>query len=269
MPRIASACSSASARSVGELDAAGLAAAADLDLGLDHHRVAELLGGLDGLVHGRRVAARPARARRAWRRAACPGIRGGPCQVDRMLRPLRRTGARTLSKRPNATSQRRQVRHVRLLRHPDRLGDRRLRRIPEGGRPGRLHDRPRRADPALHRDPARDPARLLRALRRGAAPHGRARRGRAGLGPRALALELPAQQRAAPGRRSARPTPSSSASPRSTRSASSRTSTTSCSGATRRHFRADFDLVVTAQQVRSLQARPGPLQGVRAPDRGR
>jgi hypothetical protein len=29
---------------VGQLDAAGLAAAADLDLGLDHHRVADAVG---------------------------------------------------------------------------------------------------------------------------------------------------------------------------------------------------------------------------------
>ena len=56
MPRIASACCSASSRVLGELDAARLAAAADLDLGLDHDRVAELLGGLDGLLHGGRVA---------------------------------------------------------------------------------------------------------------------------------------------------------------------------------------------------------------------
>ena len=42
---------------LGELDPAGLAAPADQHLGLDHDRVAELLGGLDGLVHGRRVAA--------------------------------------------------------------------------------------------------------------------------------------------------------------------------------------------------------------------
>ena len=35
------------------------------------------------------------------------------------------------------------------LRHPHRLGGGRLRRLPEGGRPRRLHDRPRRADPAL------------------------------------------------------------------------------------------------------------------------
>ena len=38
-------------------------------------------------------------------------------------------------------------------------------------------------------------------------------------------------------------------------------------GATRRHFRVDFDLVVTAQQVALVQAGRGPLQGVRAPDR--
>ena len=43
---------------------------------------------------------------------------------------------------------------------------------------------------------------------------------------------------------------------RSTRSGSSRTSTTSCSGATRRHFRVDFDLVVTAQQVRCYKPDP-------------
>ena len=40
-----------------ELDAARLAAAADLDLGLDHDRVAELLGGLDGLRNGGRGTA--------------------------------------------------------------------------------------------------------------------------------------------------------------------------------------------------------------------
>ena len=39
-------------------------------------------------------------------------------------------------------------------------------------------------------------------------------------------------------------------------------------GATRRHFRFDLDLVVTAQQVRS-QARSRPLQGVPAPHRGK
>ena len=35
---------------VGELDAAGLAAPADQDLGLDHDRVADLVGGGDGVL---------------------------------------------------------------------------------------------------------------------------------------------------------------------------------------------------------------------------
>ena len=39
---------------LGELDAAGLAAAADQHLRLDDARVADLLGGRDGLVDGRR-----------------------------------------------------------------------------------------------------------------------------------------------------------------------------------------------------------------------
>ncbi len=39
---------------VGELDAARLAAAADLHLGLDDHRVADPLGGGDGVVDGGR-----------------------------------------------------------------------------------------------------------------------------------------------------------------------------------------------------------------------
>ena len=37
---------------VGQLDAAGLAAAAHLHLGLHHHRVADALGHRDGLVDG-------------------------------------------------------------------------------------------------------------------------------------------------------------------------------------------------------------------------
>ena len=55
------------------------------------------------------------------------------------------------------------------------------------------------------------------------------------------------------GARSRRPTRSSRASARSSRPAWSRTSTTSCSGETRRHIPHDFDLVVTAQQVRSYK----------------
>ena len=37
---------------VGQLDAAGLASPADLHLGLHHHRVADALGGGDGVVDG-------------------------------------------------------------------------------------------------------------------------------------------------------------------------------------------------------------------------
>ncbi len=58
------------------------------------------------------------------------------------------------------------------------------------------------------------------------------------------------------GCRSGRPTRSSSASRRSTRRASSRTSTTSCSARRGGTSAADFDLVVTAQQVRSYKPDP-------------
>ena len=63
---------------LGDLDAAGLAAASDLHLRLDDAGIADLVGGGDGLLHGRRRGRRRARARRAGRRAACPGIRVGP-----------------------------------------------------------------------------------------------------------------------------------------------------------------------------------------------
>ena len=56
---------------LGELDAARLAAPADLHLGLDHHRVAELVGGLDGLL-------------RRW--SACrPSGTGTPCLANSCL----------------------------------------------------------------------------------------------------------------------------------------------------------------------------------------
>jgi hypothetical protein len=123
-----------------ELDPAGLSAAADLHLGLDDDRKPELLGGLHGLLNGGRMA---------------PVRDGNRVLLEQQLALVfeeihwyfvecaaaaRR--ARTLSNRFHAPSKRHQVRHLRLLRHPDRLGDRRLRRIPEGGRQGRLHDRP-------------------------------------------------------------------------------------------------------------------------------
>ena len=89
------------------------------------------------------------------------------------------------------------ARHLRRLRHPHRLGEGHHRRLREGGRPRRLHDRPRRAHPDLPRDLARDRGRLLRALRRGAAPHGGRDRQAPGLAAGALALGLPARLRPA------------------------------------------------------------------------
>ena len=143
----------------------------------------------------------------------------------------------------------------------------RLRRIPEGGRPRRLHDRPRRADPAVHRHPARDPARLVRALRRGPAPHGGARGRGAGLGARALALELPARQRAALAALPRDQRPARALRQEVRDRASSRTSTTSCSAPRGATSASDFDLVVTAQQVRSYKPDPAHFKECAAADR--
>ena len=99
-------------------------------------------------------------------------------------------------------------------------------------------------------------ARLLRALRRGAAAHDRpGRRARsAGSSSRRAPSSCPTASPA--GCRSARPTRPWTGSASATRSGSSPTSTTSCSGVSRRHLRTDLDLVVTAQQVRSYKPDP-------------
>ena len=57
-------------RVVGELDAAGLAAAADQHLGLDDARVADLVGGGDGLLD-RAGAALPSGTGTPWRAKSC------------------------------------------------------------------------------------------------------------------------------------------------------------------------------------------------------
>ncbi len=148
------------------------------------------------------------------------------------------------------------VRHLRLLRHPDRLGDRGLRRLPEGGRARRLHDRPRRADPAASsRSSARSRAAPTSSTPRScAAPPSRSPRSWAGSSSRRARSSCPTASRA--GCRSARPTRSSSGSRRSTSSGSCRTSTTSCSARRGATSATDFDLVVTAQQVRSYKPDP-------------
>ena len=98
--------------------------------------------------------------------------------------------------------------------------------------------------------------RLLRALRRGAAPHGGARARRSWAGTSSPRARASCPTACPSGRPSARPTRSSSASPRSSRPAILSNIDDKLLGATRRHFRADFDLVVTAQQVRSYKPDP-------------
>ena len=77
----------ASSASVGQLDAAGLAPAADLDLGLDDDPAAEALGDRAGLLRGRRRRRRPARAGRAVRTGRAPDTRTGPRVSFRSRRP--------------------------------------------------------------------------------------------------------------------------------------------------------------------------------------
>ena len=69
----------------------------------------------------------------------------------------------------------------------------RIRRVQDRGRTRRLHDRARRADPALLRSPEADPGGLVRALRRGPAPHRGTDREDARLAARAVPRRLPAR----------------------------------------------------------------------------
>ena len=148
---------------LGDLDAAGLAAAADLHLRLDDARVADLVGGGDGLVDGGRGPARRARARRGGRTAACPGTRAGPSAAGHASRAGdSRSAAPWHNAAPHGAPQERHLRHLRRLRHPDRLGDRRLRRV-RARRPSATASRSTRDEliPLFHEIQQRD---------RGAAP---------------------------------------------------------------------------------------------------
>ena len=131
------------------------------------------------------------------------------------------------------------------------------RRLPAGGRARRLHDRGRRrGHPPLPRVPARDPERLLRALRRGPAPRGGADRQGHRLAAGALARRLPAGLRRSAGRRSRRPTRSSKKFAKKFQTGLISNIDDKLLGQTRRHLPTDFDLVVTAQQVRSYKPDP-------------
>ena len=181
---------------LGDLDAAGLPAAADLHLRLDHAGIADLVSGRDRLLD--RGGGRPGGHRDPVAGESCL-----PWYSSRSMTGADPSGdsqtaiRRCHNARPHAAAQGSHVRHIRRLRHPDRLGDRGLRRLRQGGRPGRLHALARGADPALHADPAGDQGRVLRAVRRGPAPHRRADLARAGLAARALAVRVPARLRLA------------------------------------------------------------------------
>ena len=86
----------------GELDAAGLAAPADVHLGLDDHRVADRVGRGDRLVDrvDRRDRRRP--GCRTWRRTACLGIREDPRRKPSQVADRRRTAGTTRQDRSPA-----------------------------------------------------------------------------------------------------------------------------------------------------------------------
>ena len=165
-----------------------------------------------------------------WLRCARRG-RGAAAYPTGQWREARPGGAwhNAASADAPSQSQNRQMGYHRLLRHPDRLGEGDHRRRQERGGEGRLQLRRGSLPRPLHGGPGRNHGRLLRALRRGPAPHDRQGRRRAGLGDRALARPVPAQQRrllaALPrGQRGDGP-----ARQEATRSGSSPTSTTNCS----------------------------------------
>src|SRR3954471_13193595 len=113
------------------------------------------------------------------------------------------SGARTLAKavfhnaRADAAAEEDRMGDVRRLRDPHRLGGGDHQRLLPGSRPRRVHDRARPADPALHGDREGHRGRLVRALRRGPAPHCGADLQGAGVAARALPLGVPARFRPA------------------------------------------------------------------------
>ena len=259
------------ASSCGDLDAAELAAPADLHLRLDRARVADLVGRRDGLIDRRARACPRARGCRGGRTAACPDTRADPSAgadssttfiIAVALRAIRQRGASPAT----CHCQQDHVRHLRRLRHPDRLGDRDLGRLRRGGRTRRLHDRARRGDPAVPRD---------RSARSRAAPTSST--------PRCCAARRSRSPSASAGRSSRRAPAScptrSSAGCRSRRPARAREA--------RQEVQARPDLEHRRQAARPdapphpdrlrprrhraagplLQARPRPLQRVRAADR--
>src|SRR4051794_21227656 len=143
------------------------------------------------------VAATPSGTGTPWRANSCL-----PWYSSRSMRAAKHSGPVFprrcfIMRAAHAIAEEDRVGHVRRLRDADRLGDGDLRGLRQGGRPRRVHDRPRPAHPAVHGDREGDRRRLLRALCRGAAPYGGQALQGDGVAARAVALGLPPGLRAA------------------------------------------------------------------------
>src|SRR3954447_13257996 len=166
----------------------------------------------------------------------------------------------------HATSKGHPLHQLRLLRHPDRLGDRGARRIPERGRPRRLHGRQGHARAAVPGDAGRDHERFVRALRRGHAAYGDQVRPGSGVGPGALARPVPPRldPALASVSRDQRPARALREEVRDRADLEHRRQ------ASGRHAPALPGRLGPGRDGSAgalVQARPGPLQGVRAADR--
>src|SRR5262245_4950622 len=182
MPRIACACSRASAEFLASLMPPALPRPPIWTCALTTHGKPTFSAA--ATASSTLVAASPDGTGMPWRANSC-----FPWYSSRSIRRAGTVShtSRCQNARPHGAAERHPVGHLRRLRDPHRLGRGHLRRLPKGGRARRLLDREERAHAALPPDRARDPGRLLRALRRGPAPDGRAHRQGAGLAARALA----------------------------------------------------------------------------------
>ena len=197
---------------LGDLDAAGLAAAADQHLRLDHAGVADLVGGGDRLLDG-------GGGRAGGHRDAVAGE-----ELLALVLEEVHAGRRTLEERPVTMHGRmplpKEVTFVTFDVYGTLIdSDTGIYEAfsKEAEQDGYTISRDELVEP-LQGDPEGDQGRLLRALRGGPAPHRRADLQAARLAARALALRASCPTRSSAGLRSRRPTRSSSASRRSSRS---------------------------------------------------
>src|SRR3712207_514737 len=144
-------------------------------------------------THGNPTSSAAARAS-STECAFLPRGTGTPCLAKSCLPWYSRrsmSGGGAYNPAPHAAAQGCFLRHLRRLRHARRLGDGRARGLLEGSREGRIHAVQGGARPALPQVPAGGEGRLLRALRRGAAPRRNVDRARPRLAAGELAGELP------------------------------------------------------------------------------